>query len=268
MFGLEPKDVIAYFQRKGFAITWNWQEVLNEAHAHAFTVAKVMQLDILQDIHDALDTAIRDAQPYVQFVDQLEPILKRKGWWGRKEVLDADTGEITSVQLGSPRRLWTIYQTNMQSAYMAGRYKAMMEATDTHPYWQYVAVMDGRTRPSHRALNGRVYRFDDPFWATFYPPLGWNCRCRVRPVSEATLARMDLRARQSGSEPIRVKKIELPSGDKVAVTAFRTVDSKTGKRIVVQTDPGFSFNPGRAAWEPDAGRWRGPIADLAKQTWQ
>ena len=89
------------------------------------------------------------------------------------------------MQLGSPYRLKTIYLTNLQSAYMAGRYAEMTAAKDTHPYWQYVAVNDNRTRESHRKLHGRVYAADDPVWDTLYPPLDYRCRCRVRPLSRA-----------------------------------------------------------------------------------
>ena len=49
--------------------------------------------------------------------------------------------------------------------------------------------MDSRTRPSHAALNGKILRYDDPFWNSFYPPNGWNCRCRVRALSESRLTR-------------------------------------------------------------------------------
>ncbi|WIK47285.1 phage head morphogenesis protein [Pseudomonas aeruginosa] len=41
---------------------------------------------------------------------------------------------------------------------MAGRYAAAYEARETHPYWMYVAVMDGVTRPSHAALHGKCFR--------------------------------------------------------------------------------------------------------------
>jgi Mu-like prophage fluMu F protein len=71
----------------------------------------------------------------------------------------------------------------MQSAYMAGRYAEMMDSIDTHPYWQYVAINDSRTRETHRMLHGRVYAADDPVWDSLYPPLDYRCRCRVRPLS-------------------------------------------------------------------------------------
>ena len=99
-------------------------------------------------------------------------MLQTKGWWGRQENVDTDTGEVSQVQLGSPWRLQTIYRTNLQTAYMAGRFQSQLENIDDRPYWQYVAILDGRTRPSHRAMNGKVFRYDDPFWGSFYPHRG------------------------------------------------------------------------------------------------
>lgn len=58
------------------------------------------------------------------------------------------------------------------------------ESADSHPYWMYVAVMDPSTRPAHAAMNGRVFRHDDPIWQTHYPPLESGCRCRVRALTE------------------------------------------------------------------------------------
>ena len=155
IFGLEPAQAIAYLKAKGYAITWNWQEMLDQAHDQAFTVAKAMRLDLLSDIRAALETALQDGQTLQQFIEQLQPVLEAQGWWGQQVIVDG-AGNAELVQLGSPRRLKTIYQTNLQSAYMAGRKASMEDSVDTHPYWRYVAILDGRTRPSHRSLSGNV----------------------------------------------------------------------------------------------------------------
>ena len=176
--GLDPAEAVEYFRGKGYQITWNWMDMWQEAHAKAFTVAKAMKLDILQDIRQAVDGTISKGLTFEQFQDQLMPILKQKGWWGKLLTEDGKT-----VQLGCPHRLNTIFRTNMQTAYMAGRYKQQVENADDRPYWQYVAVMDSRTRPEHTMLHGKVFRFDDPFWKTHYPPLGFRCRCRVRALT-------------------------------------------------------------------------------------
>ncbi|EBT2028284.1 phage head morphogenesis protein, partial [Salmonella enterica] len=111
------------------------------------------------------------------FIAALTPKLQKLGWWGQQVVVDS-AGNAQKVQLGSPRRLALIYNVNTRVAYNAGRYAQMMSDADAFPFWQYVAVMDGRTRPEHARLHGLVFRYDDPFWRWFYPPNGWQCRCR------------------------------------------------------------------------------------------
>ncbi|BAQ37135.1 virion morphogenesis protein [Pseudomonas aeruginosa] len=161
IFAMRPEAAIEYLERKGFAITWNWHDVDAATHARALTVAKAARLDVLQDIRDALVDNLERGGTLRDFQRNLRPVLEAKGWWGRQIVVAPDGGAEVA-QLGSPRRLETIYQTNMQSAYMAGRYAAAYEARETHPYWMYVAVMDSVTRPSHAALHGKVFRWDDP----------------------------------------------------------------------------------------------------------
>ncbi|MBF0516366.1 MAG: minor capsid protein [Nitrospirae bacterium] len=229
--GLPPKDAIAYFQKKGYKITWDWQEALREAHTKAFTVAKAMRLDILKDIRDAVDKALSEGLTLKEFQNGLEPILKAKGWWGKQEIGTEDG--IKTVQLGSPRRLETIYRTNLQTAYMAGRYKGMMADVANRPYWQYVAVMDRRTRPSHAALNGKIFRYDDAFWNTHYPPNGFRCRCRVRALDAQDMKDKGLKVEPSNS-PYRH----------------------------MQPDYGWDYNPGVDTWQPDLNKY--PY-DIAKQ---
>jgi SPP1 gp7 family putative phage head morphogenesis protein len=181
VFQLEPKAAIAYLKSKGYKLGWNWQETLDEANGRAFTVAKVARLDVLQDLHEGLSDVLKQGLTGRDFEKHLTPILQAKGWWGKQVIVDSK-GNAEVAQLGSPSRLRTIYQTNTQSAYNAGREQSMREAADSHPFWQYVAVLDGRTRPSHRAMNGRVFPADDPLWQTAYPPNGFNCFPSGTPV--------------------------------------------------------------------------------------
>jgi len=175
LFNLPPEKAIEYFKSKGYAFSWDWQDVWQEAQATAFTVAKAMRLDILQTIRDELQTALDDGMMLRDFQKGLEPKLKALGWWGKHEIIDAD-GVVSNVQLGSPWRLRTSYETNMRTSYQAGAYHEMMDSMDEAPYGQLVAVLDQNTRPTHRALNGLVFRLDDPFWNTHWPPLDWGCR--------------------------------------------------------------------------------------------
>lgn len=56
---------------------------------------------------------------------------------------------------------------------------------ELRPYWQYDAVNDSKTRPSHLAMDGRVFMADDPIWDTWFPPNGFKCRCTVKTLSSA-----------------------------------------------------------------------------------
>lgn len=247
IFGLEPEKAVEYMKAKGYAITWSWQEMLDQAHDQAFTVAKAMRLDLLSDIRGALETALQDGQTLAQFTKALQPVLETQGWWGKQVIVDS-SGGAEMVQLGSPRRLKTIYQTNLQSAYMAGRKAEMEETVETHPYWMYVAILDGKTRPSHRALHGKVFRHDDPIWSSIFPPNGFNCRCRVVALTEAAVKRRGL-AVVSSKGLVTTRTVETGADKRTGeirtaqVTSLRTTDSE-GRVAVFSTDPGFNHAPG------------------------
>lgn len=194
-FKLKPADALRYFKAKGLKTSKSWRDLWKEAHATAFTVAHCAKMDALLDIHEGVRAALEDGISSQEFVKRLKPLLQAKGWWGK--AIEPSTGEITEsypnsnapVQYGSTRRLQLIYQQNLQVAYMAGRYTAMQDGAAFTPFWQYIAVMDAKTRQTHAILNGQVWRHDDPIWDKLYPPNGWNCRCRVRPLSQKALER-------------------------------------------------------------------------------
>src|SRR4030067_1086802 len=109
---LPPEEAIKYFQKKGYKFSWDWYELWQEAHIKAFTVAKAMREDILTDIRDALDKALSEGTTLQKFKNDLTPLLQSKGWWGRQLV--GDEQGAAEVQLGSPHRLKTIFNVNIQ----------------------------------------------------------------------------------------------------------------------------------------------------------
>lgn len=255
---LPPEKAIAFFRQKGFVISWSWLDVWQDAQAQAFTVAGVMKMEVLQDIRYAVDGALAHGKTYADFEQGMISTLQRRGWWGKHAQVDPETGEMTGKGL-TPWRLKTIYQTNLQTAYMAGRYKAFMENVQSRPYWQYTAIMDRRTRPSHAAMNGLVFRADDPIWNSFYPPNGFNCRCRVRALDGENLKerKLDLSSSEGRLSMRDVPTSPRPDAPTVTVARFEHSPNK-----YTSPDPGWSYNPGKAVWQPDLSKYP---SDLVKQ---
>jgi len=243
-FGRPPKAAAEYFGSKGYTVSWGWQEVSAEAHARAFTVAGVMKVDALKTIRDSLDHAIANGQTLEAWKKSVIPELEKHGLWGRHKLVNPETGEVKTL---TPRRLDTIYRTNLQTSYMAGRYRALRDNVAERPWWRYVAVMDRRTRPSHRLLNGKTFRFDDPFWSKYWPPCGWNCRCTVRAIN-----RDDLDASEVPGSGERLSESTMPAGAPGAEVPVTVPRFEVMPNTYVRTDPGFGVNPGEAAAQPEA----------------
>ncbi len=197
---IPPEEAVKHFRAKGFHVGFDWRDTDAATHVRSFTVAKAMKLDILQDIQGAMDAAIADGRTFDWFRDNLEPTLRKKGWWGRQPMLDPVTGETRMVQLGSPRRLRIIFDTNVRMAYAHGRWQGIERLKEQMPYLRYVAVRDARTRPQHAAWHGTVLPVDHPFWHTHYPPNGWRCRCIVQQLSDDDLERYGYKV-SSGPPP-------------------------------------------------------------------
>lgn len=247
LFKLAPSLAIKYFKNKNNKFTWDWYELWQDAHKKSFTVAKVMREDILNDIRSALDKALEEGKTFKDFSKELKPTLQKRGWWGEQIIVDTQCNA-EKVQLGSMYRLKTIYSVNMQTAYQTGRYKTQMDNVDNRPYWEYVAVMDSATRPEHAMLNGLVYRYDDPFWKSFYPPNGWRCRCRVNALSERNITKKKIKPYSSnGTLSEQMALVSKKSGEYKPVTVY--TDPLTGKKVA--PDVGWSHNPASGLVEDD-----------------
>jgi len=139
------------------------------ARAAAFSVSGVAVLDQIEAVKRSLEHSLASGESF--------------GKWKAKVA----AGEIP---LGLPaHRIETIFRTNIQGWYAAGRCRAIQAAKAIRPYLMYSAVNDSRTRPAHAAMHGFIAPVDDPIWRTWTPPAGFNCRCTVIGLSEAQAKR-------------------------------------------------------------------------------
>lgn len=237
LFRRQPKDAIAYLQAKGFNPTWDWHEALGAIHQKAFTVAGLLKMDVLETVRKSLVSALEEGQTYREWQKGIAAELGRAGLMARHALVNPDTGEAKTL---APWRLKLIYRQNLQSAHMAGRWAEMSDATDSHPNWQWVSVMDSRTRPMHAILNGMTFRHDDPIWANFWPPIDYLCRCRVRPLTDAAVAREGI-SMVSSKGRLTMGTVEVGRGTDARQAPVARFEIAPGRRVT--TGPGFVGSP-------------------------
>lgn len=250
--GLPPRDAVAYLESKGIRPSRHWYDIWQEAQAKAVTVSGMTRLDLLEDVKKGLVDAVKNGKTGKMFIDDLAPILRAKGWTGKRQSINPKTGEVTEKGPDLPARLSLIFFQNVQSAYMYGRYRAMLANADERPWWMYVAVLDSRTRPHHAALNRKVFRYDDPFWKTHYPPNGFRCRCRVRALSDAQLEREGLTP-ESGEGRMVSREVVVnpraPESQRVVREVWGWQERPGG--LTHWTDTGFSYSAGYTTYQLD-----------------
>ena len=212
---LKPEEAIKFFKDKVKLKSSDFYNLYYEARSLAFTVSQIAKYDQLETIYNAIYKALDEGISFNQFKEEIADIIAEKGWTGKRAW-----------------RVENIFRTNIQTAYMVGKYKNMAENIKNQPYWMYDAVNDSRTRPTHLALDEKVFPANHPFWDKWYPPNGYNCRCSVIPLSEEQVKRHGFK--------IETKD---PTG-----TLIEPIDPTTGLKrpaIPLLPDPYFDTNPGK-----------------------
>ncbi|MEJ2435867.1 MAG: phage minor head protein, partial [Pseudolabrys sp.] len=108
----------------------------------------------------------------------------------------ADMGDWTRAYAG------TVYRTNLNTAYTAGRFQQAQEpgVREILPAFERYSIHDsavrqGRPRDggeNHLAASGLVADTRDAVWRRAAPPSGYGCRCGVRLVPRVELRRRGL----------------------------------------------------------------------------
>lgn len=180
--------------------------------ALAFTVSGYTKAQVLKKFYDELLAALEEGNSLAEFRENMNDFLEAEGYEG-----------ITPYQAEN------IFRTNIQTAYNVGHYKRMTEpgVKALRPYWQYDAVNDSKTRPSHLAMDGRVFMADDPIWDTWFPPNGFKCRCTVKTLSKRQMEQRGLT---------------------VETEAPRAARLEDGRFVNILPDPQFDTNPAKVRY--------------------
>lgn len=230
------QQAIDFFREKVRLPTASWTDIWQGMHARAFTVAGVTRDDMLLDFQQAIDKAISQGTTLREFRGDFDTIIDKFGW---------------GYNGGRNWRSRVIYDTNLRTAYQAGRYQQMQQVTDTRPFWAYKHSDAVETpRPQHLAWDGLVLRHDDPFWDTHYPPNGWGCQCSVRTLSERDLNKLG----KTGPD------IAPPLINKNVLVGQRGPSPRTVS-VPNGIDAGWAYNVGEAAFGKN-------LADDIMQQWQ
>ena len=223
-FGVRFNEAIDNLKGKLPSASIAWDDLAGPVHAKVFTVAGAITADLARDIQQAMTEAIANGTTITAFRKQFDEIVQRHGWTYRGK-----RGWRTGV----------IFDTNMRSAHMAGRWQqieALASSTGQVVHLQYRTAGDARVRPQHRAWDGKIYPKDDSFWQTHYPPNGWGCRCTIRVYSQREMDRKGLKA----SEPFKVQTRDVV-----------TRDGEIKDRVPVGIDPGWDHNVGKSWIAPE-----------------
>lgn len=220
-------EAIAFFRRKVSITTERWDELWQEMHDRAFTVAGAMQADLLDDLRGAVEKAISEGTTLADFRKDFDKVVQDHGW---------------AYKGGRAWRTAIIYDTNLSTAYAAGHYRQRNHPAvlAVRPYLRYLPSSSAHQRVEHQAWYGLVLRHDDPFWDTHTPPNGWGCKCGVTTVSRRELERLQQEQDINTTAP-EIRWVE-------------KVNTKTGQVYTTPQgiDPGWAYNPGKTPWAGEA----------------
>lgn len=103
---------------------------------------------------------------------------KRVGW---DEFREAALGINRQYNLNHAQAEW---QTATQAGLHAQNWAEYQRNKKQFPNLKYKTQGDDRVRKEHEELDGIIAPIDSDFWAKYFPPNGWRCRCYTVQTAE------------------------------------------------------------------------------------
>lgn len=141
---------------------------------------KATARDIRNTVNRALAEATREGLTTGAGIDLVLDAVRRHG-----------------VEPRSTAYVETLVRTHAGIAYGAAHRQSFAGDVDLWGF-EYVTVGDNRVREEHELLDGVMRKADDPFWDSFWPPNGYNCRCQAVAIYDQDAVQTRIPA---GAEP-------------------------------------------------------------------
>ena len=166
-FNTPFEEAIDFLKSKIPMTKTEWNELEKKLRFRAFTVGALSEADAIEKVKQALLDNLEKREPFY------------KAWEKFKDIAKTDGKDYFA------RYFETVYRTNIQSAYNAGR--LMQYKNNQPPAWELLFMEDSRMSDICTNLMNEVGRraikSDDAFWSTVgFPPYHFNCRTTFRAV--------------------------------------------------------------------------------------
>lgn len=210
-FGLTYEEAMKYAEGRIALTPAQFKKLSDDLKMHAFTVGRLSQLDMIEKVQRLYLKEIGSSNMTVD--DFLSSVY-----------------EIDGERAGFAGYYTTVFRTNMQKDYNAGKAQQMME--DPPMYLEFIGIDDDRQSEICRVRNGVIRPYTDPWWEDNWPPLHYNCRSTVREIFAEE-------AEVLGLKPTRLPNIE---------ESDRTVKDSQGKQSTIKRNKpvsGFGRNPAK-----------------------
>jgi len=162
-FSLPFEEAAAFLKGRVPLTKKEWNALEPKLRFRAFTVAALTTPDAVERVRTLAIGAVEKGTPLSEF------------WTAANAEGAAGIG-------ASPWYWETVYRTNLQTSYNAGR---AIELTRNQPeYLEFLGIGDIRQTEICRSRSGTILPASHPFWKTNWPPLHFSCRSTVRSVSQ------------------------------------------------------------------------------------
>lgn len=192
-FKLRFTEAINWFCKK-FPVLYDViEDITKKVDEQFFYMKRSTELEVTKKLYYNLLDNLKNGGTFKTWLEMSKEVLNKSG-------------------LGdSPWYLELVYRNNMMSSYNAGAFYNQQLNKKNKPYGLYDGVDDSRQSDICKALDGKVFPLDHPFWNNYLPPNHHGCRSQRIALDAEELEEYGLKVSKSITKDIKELKKEMGS---------------------------------------------------------